>query len=204
MIIVLIGPQGSGKGTQAKIISERLNIPHISIGDLFRSLKGKLKKEVDYYINRGELVPDELTINLLKKVISKKECEKGFILDGFPRNINQAKMLQEIVKVDLVILIDIEDELAIKRILSRVSCKKCGAVYNLLTNPPKKEMTCDVCGEMLYKRTDDNIESIKKRLENYYKETEPVLSFYKDKLIVVDGSQEIEKIAEEILKKLGC
>ncbi len=200
--IIFIGPQGSGKGTQAKIISEELDIPHISTGDLFRALEGELKHEVDSYINKGALVPDELTVKILKERISQPDCKQGFILDGFPRNINQAKLLQNITKIDKVIEIDISDELAIQRISSRISCKKCSAVYNTITNPPRRQDICDRCGGELYRRADDNPDAIKKRLQTYHKETKPILDMYKDKLISIDGNQEIDKISMDIIEEL--
>ena len=201
--IIFIGPQGSGKGTQAKILAEKLNIPHISTGDLFRGLtKGPLKEEVDANINQGKLVPDELTVKILKERISNLDCKKGFILDGFPRNLDQANLLDNIAKIDKVIEINITDELAIERISSRISCKKCGAVYNTITNPPKKENICDQCQEELYRRADDNPEAIKKRLETYHKETKPILKKYQSILDSIDGNQEIDKIAEQILEKI--
>lgn len=197
-----MGPQGSGKGTQAKIISEELNLIHISTGDLFRALEGKLKEEVDSYINKGQLVPDELTVKILKERISQPDCKAGFILDGFPRNLNQAKLLQKITEIDKVIEINISDELAIERISSRISCKKCGAVYNLITNPPKKQNICDRCQGELYRRADDNPDAIKKRLETYHKETRLILEMYKDRLVTINGDQEIDKISMDIFETL--
>jgi len=201
--IIFIGPQGSGKGTQAKIISEELNIPHISTGDLFRMLEGKLREEVDSYVNKGKLVPDELTVKILKERITKPDCKDGFILDGFPRNIAQANMLDTITKIDKVIEITLTDELAIERISSRWSCKKCGTIFNTITNPPKIKGVCDKCQGELYRRADDNPEAIKKRLETYHKETEPILKKYKSVVVSIDGDQEIDKISEEILENLN-
>jgi adenylate kinase len=200
MKIIFIGPQGSGKGTQAKIISEELKIPHISTGDLFRSIEGKLKEEIDAYVNKGQLVPDELTVKLLKERISKPDCRQGFILDGFPRNLNQAKLLEKITKIDKVIEINISDELAVERIFSRISCRKCGAVYNLITNPPRKLNVCDRCQGELYRRADDNPNAIRKRLETYHKETEPILKKYNDITVRINGDQEIDKIAMDIME----
>ncbi len=200
--IIFIGPQGSGKGTQAKIISEELGIPHISTGDLFRALDGELKEEVDSYINKGQLVPDELTVKILKERISKLDCKNGFILDGFPRNLDQARLLKKITEIDKVIEIDISDSLAIERISSRISCKKCGAVYNAITNPPKRKDICDKCKGELYRRADDNPDAIKKRLETYHQETEPILEMYKDNLIIINGDQEIDKISMDIMDEL--
>src|SRR3989339_411645 len=164
MNLIFIGPQGSGKGTQAKIISEKLNLCHISTGDLLRNVKGNLKEEVDSYINVGKLVPDELI------------------------NINK------------VIEINITDKQAIKRITSRISCKNCGAVFNKITNPPKIEGVCDSCKGKLYVRDDDKEEFVKKRLKIYHNETEPILGIYDS--VRIDGFQEIDKVAQEILEKL--
>jgi adenylate kinase len=201
--LIFIGPQGSGKGTQAKIISEELKIPHISTGDLLRGLtKGELKEKVDSYINKGEMLPDELMIEILKERITKPDCESGFILDGFPRNLVQAELLDGIVNIGKVIEINLNDKIAIERISSRLSCKKCGAVYNTITNPSKRENICHRCEGELYRRADDYPEAIKKRLEDYHKETEPILKKYEKILVTVDGSQEIDKISEEILEKV--
>ncbi|MDP2925350.1 MAG: nucleoside monophosphate kinase [Nanoarchaeota archaeon] len=202
MKLIFIGPQGSGKGTEAKIISKKLAISHISTGELFRNITGELKEKVNSYINQGELVPDELTIKILKERIIEPDCKNGFILDGFPRNIAQANILDKITKINKVIEITLNDELAIKRISSRLSCKKCGAVFNTITNPPEKENICDKCKGELYRRKDDNPEEIKKRLFIYHKETEPILEKYKDILITINGEQDIEKIAKEILEKI--
>lgn len=204
MNLIFIGPQGSGKGTQAKILAEQLNIPPISTGDLFRDLtKSHLKEEIDSYINKGQLVPDELAVKLLKQRIKQDDCKKGFILDGFPRNLDQARLLDNLTKINKVIEIKISDKLAIKRVLSRLSCKKCKAVYNLETNPPKKQNICDKCHQDLYRRADDNPRAIKKRLETYHKETKPLLTKYKSILITINGSQEIDKIAKQILEKIN-
>jgi adenylate kinase len=199
MIILIFGPQGSGKGTQAKILSERLKIPHISTGDLFRSLSGELKEKVDAIINHGNLVPDELTFEILKERISQEDCKNGFILDGFPRNLNQAKELEKITSADYVLEISIPDEESIKRISGRRLCSKCKAGFNVLTSPkPKVESVCDFCGENLISRADDTEESVKKRLETYHRETKPVLEFYGDKVSKVDGVGTIEEIGKGI------
>lgn len=200
--IVFIGPQGSGKGTLAKIISEKLKIPHIPTGELLRNMQGKLKEEIDSYANKGSLAPDELVIKILKERIKKADCKNGFILDGFPRNLAQAKILKTITKINKVIEIYIPDSLAIERISNRISCKKCGAIYNLVTNPPEKENTCNKCQERLYRRADDDQEAVKRRLEIYHRETEPILNEYKDILIRVNGDQKIDKLEKEILEKL--
>jgi adenylate kinase len=202
MKLIFIGPQGSGKGTQAKILSEKLNIPHISTGDLLRNATGKLGEELRTQMNSGSLISDELVIKLLEQRILNEDCKNGFILDGTPRNINQVNLLKNMTKIDKVIEITLSDELAIERISSRLSCKKCGAVYNILTNPPKNKNICNLCKEELYRRADDNPDAIKKRLEIYHKETEPILKEYKNILIKINGNQEIDKITEDILNTL--
>src|SRR3989339_157742 len=193
MNLIFIGPQGSGKGTQAKIISEKLNLCHISTGDLLRNVKGNLKEEVDSYINVGKLVPDELILKILIKEL--KKCKKGFILDGFPRNVTQAKKLKDLININKVIEINITDKQAIKRITSRISCKNCGAVFNKITKPPKIEGGCDYCKDKLYVRDDDKEEFVKKRL-NIHKKAEEML----EKRIYVSTS--IPKGKEQLIFNL--
>ncbi len=203
MKLIFIGPQGSGKGTEAKRISKKLSICHISTGDLLRNYKGELKKEIDSHINKGELIPDELMLKLLKEKLNSKECSEGFILDGFPRDKEQADMLDEITDIDYVIELDISNEEAIKRISGRRVCKDCGRNYNLYTGiTPKKDDVCDTCGGEIIKREDDYPEAVKKRLNTYHKKTEPVLEKYSDKLIKINGEQSVEKVQEDILNKL--
>lgn len=201
MNLIFMGVQGSGKGTQAKIISEKLNICHISTGDLLRNTSGVLKKEIDDYINKGNLVPDKLIIKVLQNKFSSDECKNGYILDGFPRNIVQAKYLDNIAKIDRVIEISISDNESIRRIINRRNCKNCGRVYNLITNPPKKDNLCDRCNEELFKREDDNKDSLKKRLKIYHKETEPVLKHYQS--VKINGELPIETVTKNILLELS-
>lgn len=202
MIIIFIGIQGSGKGTQAAIIAKRLEIAHISTGDLLRKATGKLKEKVDSYMNEGKLIPDGLMIKIIEERIDKPDCEKGFILDGFPRNLEQAKELDKILDIDKVVEIAITDEEAIKRLSKRLTCRDCGNVYNLATNPPRQEGVCDKCGGRLIKRSDDTESAIKARLNIYHQETEPILKNYEGKIIKVNGQGEIEKVADEIIAKL--
>jgi len=203
MKIVFIGPQGSGKGTQAKILSERLGFCHISTGDLLRGSGGELKKKVDEIMNKGGLISDDLMLDILKKRISCEDCLKGFILDGFPRTLNQAKLLEGVVKIDKVVEIFISDDNAVKRIFGRVSCSKCGEGYNNFTElKPKVEGKCDKCGSGLVRRDDDNEYAVRKRLKIYHKETEPVLEFYGSEIVKVDGMQGVEKIYDEIVEEL--
>ena len=198
MRLIFVGPQGSGKGTQAEIISDKLKIAHISTGDLLRHANGKLKKEIDECINAGNLVSDELILKILKKRISLKDCKKGFILDGFPRNLSQAEALSKITKIDKVVDISITDKESIRRISGRRGCGNCGEIYNIATSPkPKKKNICDNCGKKLSKRKDDNKSALKKRLKIYHKDTEKILKYYK--FAKINGKQPIESVTEEIL-----
>ena len=203
MNLIFVGVQGSGKGTQAKLISNELGLAHISTGDLLRDAKGELRKRVDSYIEKGNLVPDALILEILKERLNKKEGDNGIILDGFPRNLEQARALDKIMEVDKVIEIKISDKEALKRLSGRWNCRKCGIAYNIFTSPkPKKDRICDICDSPLYQREDDKPFPIKKRLKIYHKETEPILEHYKDKVVSVDGERAIEEIKEEILKIL--
>ena len=200
MKLLFMGVQGSGKGTQAKIISVNLGIPHISTGDLLRGASEQLRKEIDSHINVGYLVPDELMLKVLKERLSLEDCKKGFILDGYPRNLVQAKKLDEITSIDEVIEIQISDEEAVIRAIYRVTCGKCGEGYNTKTNPPKRAGVCDKCKSALTKRADDNEQAMLKRIEICHKETEPILKYYDS--VRINGEQKIEKVTEDILATL--
>jgi len=200
MRIVFLGPQGSGKGTQAKIISEILNVPHISTGDLLREVEGELRKQVDEYMLKGQLVPVEIVVQVLKQRIEKPDCKKGFILDGFPRSLEQAQELEKEIEIDKYFEIFISDEEAIKRLSGRRTCSKCGAIYNVNSDAkPLVDGKCDKCGEGLFQREDDKEEAIKKRLEIYHNETEPTIEKYD--VIRVNGKQGIESVSHDILDK---
>lgn len=201
MRLLFMGMAGSGKGTQAKIVSERLYIPHISTGDLLRGAKGELRKEIDSYIVKGMLVPDELMFRVLQERLDLGNYRGGFILDGYPRNIAQAKKLDEITSIDNVIEIVIIDEEAIIRAVYRENCPKCGEGYNTKTNPSKKTGVCDKCSSVLSRRADDNENAMRKRIERYHKETEPILKHYNSAR--VNGEQKIEKVTKDILRALG-
>ncbi|RJS83559.1 adenylate kinase [Candidatus Bathyarchaeota archaeon] len=181
MRIVMLGPPGAGKGTYASRLTEILGIPHISTGDMVREEIKKqtpLGKRIKEYSDRGILVPDEIIIKLLAERLKKQDCKDGFILDGFPRTINQAEALEKIAKIDLVINLEVPDEIIITRLSNRLICGKCGAIYNLLTLKPKKEGICDKCGGKLYQRKDDRPEVIRERLKVYRKQTEPLIEYY--------------------------
>ena len=202
MRLVIIGIQGSGKGTQAKILSKKLKIPHISVGDLLRDVKWKDKKIIEKYMIKGKLSPVKITIKLLKERLKKQDAKNGFILDGFPRNKEQTEILQKITDIDKVIEIYISDKISIERLSSRLTCSKCGTLYNEITNPPKNQNLCDKCGSVLFKRKDDYPEAIKERIQIYKKEKKAILSKYKKILISVDGEKSIEDVNKEIMEKL--
>jgi len=201
MKLIFVGPQGSGKGTQAKKISEELMLVHISTGDLLRDAEGELKEKVEECINQGKLVSDELIVKILKERLSEKDCEKGFILDGFPRNLAQAEELEKITTIDKVIEILISDEESVRRLSGRLNCKDCGALFNSVTDKPQEEGKCDKCGSELYQRDDDEEDAIRERLKIYHSETEPILEKYDS--VKIDGEQSIEKVNQDILDVLG-
>ena len=184
--IILMGPPGAGKGTLAKQLKESLSLVHISTGDMFRDAikaQTELGKLAQSYINKGDLVPDDVTIGLVKERLSQKDCEGGFLLDGFPRTLPQAEALSELTKeinrpIDVVVNLDCDNEELVRRISGRRVCKNCGAPYHIGTMKPKVEGVCDLCGGPLYQRKDDNEEALKVRLEHYVSETKPLLDYY--------------------------
>jgi len=199
--LIFVGPQGCGKGTQAKVVAEKLGLCHISTGDLLRAVTGGLKEEVDSYMSTGALVPDELIVRILKERVMQSDCDNGFILDGFPRNIAQAEELDKIMDIDKVIEIAISDDESVLRISGRRNCPSCGAIWNVNTSPkPQDEIKCDKCGAELIQRADDNEESLRKRLEIYHRDTEPILDKYTS--VKIDGEQSIEKVSEDVLAAL--
>ena len=201
MKLIFVGPQGSGKGTQAKVVAEKLGLCHISTGDLLRATEGELRAEIKSYTDEGNLVLDELVVRILKERVLRDDCEKGFILDGFPRNVAQAEELDKIMDVDKVIEIVISDDESVRRICGRRNCPGCGIIWNVNTSPkPKDESKCDKCGAELIQRVDDNEESLRKRLEIYHRDTEPILERYDS--VRVDGEQSIEKVSEDVLGAL--
>ena len=200
--LIFVGPQGCGKGTQAKVVAEKMDLCHISTGDLLRAVEGGLKEEVNSYMSTGALVPDELIVRILKERVMQDDCENGFILDGFPRNVSQAEELDKIMDIDKVIEISISDDESVSRISGRRNCAGCGAIWNVNTSPKPAEPTkCDKCGGELTQRADDNEEALRKRLAVYHEETEPILEKYES--VKIDGEQSIEKVSEDVLKALG-
>ena len=202
MKLIFVGPQGSGKGTQAKMVAKKFGLCHISTGDLLREVDGDLRVEVDRVMDKGELVSDDLIVRILKGKLGDEDCEKGFILDGFPRNVSQAEELKNIADIDKVFEISISDDEAVKRVCGRRNCRNCGAIYNVNSFPmPRVEGVCDECGGELFARKDDNEEALRERLKVYHEETEKVLERYD--FVSVDGEQSIESVFEAILEVLN-
>lgn len=213
MNLVLMGLPGAGKGTQAEKIVEKYNIPHISTGDMFRAAikdQTELGLKAKSFMDKGELVPDEVTIGIVRERLSQDDCKQGFLLDGFPRTVAQAEALENILSdlnrpIDYVINVDVDKEILMERLTGRRICKECGATYHLVFNPPAKEGVCDRCGGELYQRADDNAETVQNRLDVNLKQTKPLLSFYEDKgtLRNVNGQQDINVVFEDIDQLLG-
>ena len=213
MKIIMLGAPGAGKGTQAKMIAEKCGIPHISTGDIFRAnIKNgtELGAKAKEYMDKGLLVPDELVCDLVVDRIQQADCEKGYILDGFPRTIPQAEALEAALnaieqKLDYAIDIDVPDENIINRMSGRRACVGCGATYHVVFNPTKVEGKCDVCGESLILRDDDKPETVKKRLDVYHTQTQPLIDYYTRQgvLKTVDGTRDLNEVFQEIVDILG-
>lgn len=205
MNVLFIGPQGSGKGTQAQLLSKKFSIPYISTGNIFReniSNKTDLGKLALKYIDKGKLVPDKVTNDLINSRLSSNDARKGFILDGYPRNLKQARFLDNIAKLDIVFEVYISDKESVFRIAGRRSCK-CGAVYHVKFKPPKRKGICDKCGGRLFIREDDKKEKIMERLRIYHDETEKLLPYYEKQgvLMKINGEQAISKVHKDIIKQ---
>ena len=213
MKIVLLGPPGAGKGTQAKSISNRYSIPHISTGDIFRkniSEETPLGIEAKQYMDNGQLVPDEVTINMVKDRLTWEDCKNGYLLDGFPRTVAQAEALQEFLEsrdenLDTALCIEVPSSFILERMTGRRVCLSCGASYHIKFNAPAVDGVCDVCGDNVIQRKDDVEETVKERLDVYERQTQPLIDFYKEKnlLSTVDGTKAINEVFESICEILG-
>ena len=209
MNIILMGLPGAGKGTQASEIVKKFPIPHISTGDMFRkAIKDEtdLGKEAKSYMDRGELVPDEVTVGIVKERISEDDAKKGFLLDGFPRTIDQAESLSQIMseldrEIDAVINIEVPEEELMNRLTGRRICEKCGTTYHLVFNPPKVDGVCDIDGGKLYQRKDDNPETVSNRLSVNVKQSKPILEYYDEKGVLknIDGAKDIDEVTNDVI-----
>jgi adenylate kinase len=213
MRLILLGPPGAGKGTQADKIAKEYNIPHISTGDIFRAnIKNEteLGLEAKQYIDNGELVPDTVVVAIVEDRIKQDDTENGFLLDGFPRTENQALALDDVLKemnisLDAVININVDSQILVSRITGRRICKDWGATFHVEFNPPAEEGVCDLCGGELYQRSDDNEDTVQNRIDVYNKQTAPLIEYYskQDLIKTIDGEQAIDKVFTDIVKKLG-
>lgn len=214
MKIIMLGAPGAGKGTQAKKIAEKYQIPHISTGDIFRAnIKGgtELGMKAKTFMDQGMLVPDEITIGMLMDRIKEADCVNGYVLDGFPRTIPQAESLTAALAglgeaIDYAVNVDVPDEAIINRMAGRRACLACGATYHVEYNPPKTEGVCDVCGEKLVLREDDKPETVQKRLSVYHEQTQPLIDYYQKAGVLkeVDGTQDMNVVFQNIVDILGA
>ena len=214
MKIIMLGAPGAGKGTQAKMIAEKFGIPHISTGDIFRAnIKNgtDLGKKAKEYMDKGQLVPDELTVEILLDRVANDDCKNGYVLDGFPRTIPQADVLDKELtklgdKVDFAINVDVPDENIVRRMSGRRACLKCGATYHIEHIPPKKEGICDTCGSELVQRDDDKPETVQNRLKVYHEQTQPLIEYYDKKNILknVDGTKDMQEVFTDICNILNA
>jgi adenylate kinase len=212
MNLVMLGPPGAGKGTQAALLAEKIKVPHVATGDLFRTA---LKEETELgltaksYMERGELVPDEVTVAMVRERLLEPDCDTGVILDGFPRTVEQAEALEGILAdqgkaIDAALFIDAAEDELVRRLSSRWTCRNCQAVYNVISNPPREEGRCDVCGGELYQRPDDVPETVRNRIRVYWDQTSPLVEYYRGKglLITIESEGGIENVQGKILKAL--
>ena len=213
MKIIMLGAPGAGKGTQAKMIAEKYGIPHVSTGDIFRAnIKNgtELGMEAKKYMDQGQLVPDELTVKILLDRVAQDDCKNGYVLDGFPRTIPQAEVLDKALTelgdaIDFAIDVNVPDESIVKRMSGRRACLSCGATYHVEHIPPKKEGICDKCGQELVLRDDDKPETVLNRLKVYHDQTQPLIDFYtrKNVLKTVDGTKDMKEVFADIVAILG-
>jgi adenylate kinase len=213
LILILLGPPGAGKGTQADLVSEKAGVAHVATGDLFRENirnQTELGKQAETYVGKGALVPDELTVRMLLDRLDRPDTQKGALLDGFPRTVEQARALDEALQkrgqaVDKVLLIKVGEEEVVRRLAGRWTCRNCGAVYHQVFSPPKVAGKCDKCGGELYQRDDDKPETVRNRLGVYTKQTAPLIDYYEKqgKLLEVNGEQDTESVGKDLLKIAG-
>ena len=213
MKIIMLGAPGAGKGTQAKMIAEKYSIPHVSTGDIFRAnIKNgtELGKQAKEYMDAGKLVPDELTVKILLDRVAQDDCKDGYVLDGFPRTIPQAEVLEDALnklgdKIDYAINVDVPDENIVRRMSGRRACLKCGATYHIEHIPPKQEGICDTCGSELVLRDDDKPETVLNRLKVYHDQTQPLIDFYTERSVLksVDGTKDMKEVFNDIIAILG-
>ncbi|WP_099191172.1 adenylate kinase [Tepidibacter mesophilus] len=214
MKLILLGPPGAGKGTQASGIVKKYNVPHISTGDIFRkNIKEgtQLGLKAKEYMDKGLLVPDELVVEIVKDRLLEDDCKSGFLLDGFPRTVVQAQALDKVLtesnmNLDKVINIQVDKTVLVDRAVGRRICKNCGATFHIKYNPSKVDGKCDICQGELYQRADDNEETVSKRIQVYLDQTEPLIDYYSEQGIIttIDGQQSIDKVFEDISVALGC
>jgi len=212
MNLIMLGPPGAGKGTQAAMLAKRLAIPHVASGDLFREAlqaKTELGLKAKSYMERGELVPDELTIAMIRERLLQPDCDEGMILDGFPRTIEQAEALKGLLAeqgktIEAALFIDAPEEELVRRLSSRWTCRKCQAVYNVISNPPREKGKCDVCGGELYQRIDDEPDTVRNRIRVYWDQTSPLIDYYRDEglLTTIESEGGIDHVHEKILSAL--
>lgn len=208
MNLIIFGAPGAGKGTQSEFISKNKSVPAISTGDIFRnevSSKSQLGEKISAIMSKGALVPDDIVLKIVEERIKKDDCKNGFLLDGFPRTLPQAKGLDEMLaglgkKIDRVISLDVPEENIVERLSSRRICKNCGSKFSIVTLPPKKDGVCDNCAGELFQREDDSPDTIRRRLSVYYVETQPLIEYYKNKdiLVTVDGNKSVPEISKDI------
>lgn len=213
MNLILVGPPGAGKGTQAKLISKKNNIPHISTGDIFRkNIKEKtpLGIEAKSFIDKGQLVPDDVTIAIVEDRLIQEDCKDGFLLDGFPRTVKQAEALDSFLKgmgkkIDRVLLIDVPANFILERMTGRRVCQSCGSSFHIKFNPPKVDEICDNCGSQLIQRKDDSEQTVKERLDVYERQTQPLVQYYSNRraLSAVNGTGSIDQVFESVCNILG-
>ncbi|MDP2860487.1 MAG: adenylate kinase [bacterium] len=213
MNLIIAGPQGAGKGTQGKLLAEKLGLEHLETGRMFREAAGEntaLGRQIAVWMNKGALIPDAVVFRLIEEHLTKEVLKKGFIIDGSPRNLIQAKWFDKMLtrknaRVDKLIFLRLSEKESILRLSARRVCPKCGKNYNLLSQRPKKDNICDICGEELVVRKDDTPQAIATRLKNFNKETAPMISYYrqKGKVAEINAEESIENVAKEIRQKLG-